>query len=236
MALRLALPELEQTASASGRIELKQHPAGALALDGLVVALPGKRVGLADGDLELHPGERLLVTGGPGSGKSMLFRAIAGLWPWGSGRVLLPPPEQLLFLPQRPYLPLGTLRQAVAYPAAAETFPDAAVRGALEQVGLGHLLAPLDEDRRWDRELGIDEQQSLAFARLLLHRPKWVVMDDPLNALDDVRRAALLRIFEDELKDAAVLGIGRSQAAAPLFTQVVRLVERPDEPRQSTAE
>ncbi|MEQ9606653.1 MAG: ABC transporter ATP-binding protein/permease, partial [Kiloniellaceae bacterium] len=229
MTLRRALPELARMASGVGRIELKRHPTGALALRGLVVALPGKRVSLPDGSLELGPGERLLVTGGPGSGKSMLFRAIAGLWPWGDGTVLLPPPERLLFLPQRPYLPLGSLRQAVVYPAAAGSFPDAAVRGALERVGLGHLLAQLDQQRRWDRELGIDEQQSLAFARLLVHRPKWVVMDDPLNALDDARRAALCGIFEDELKDAAVLGIGRSQASVPFFTRVAQLVERPDE-------
>jgi putative ATP-binding cassette transporter len=228
MTLRLALPELERMASGSGRIGLARHPAGTLALRGLVVALPGKRVSLPDGNLELGPGERLLITGGPGSGKSMLFRAIAGLWPWGSGTVLLPPAGQLLFLPQRPYLPLGSLRQAVAYPAAAEAFPDAAVRTALQRVGLGHLAPQLDEQRRWDRELGVDEQQSLAFARLLLHRPKWVVMDDPLNALDDARRAALCGLFEDELKEAAVLGIGRSQASAPFFTRIARLVEQPD--------
>lgn len=228
MSLRLALPELGQAASGTDRIELERHPAGMLALHNLTVALPGRRISLADGDLELGPGQRLLVTGGPGSGKSMLFRAIAGLWPWGSGTVLLPPPEQLLFLPQRPYLPIGTLRAAVAYPAAAKTFPEMTVRAGLERVGLAHLLIHLDEKRRWDRELGIDEQQSLAFARLLLHQPKWVVMDDSLNALDDARRAALLCIFEEELEGTAVLCIGRSQAAAPLFARTVGLVDRPD--------
>src|SRR3546814_13682809 len=80
----------------------------------------------------------------------MLVRALAGRWPWGSGTVLLPPPEQLLFLPQRPYLPPGSLRQAVSYPAAAEAFPDAAVRAALERVGLGHLVGQLAEHRRWE--------------------------------------------------------------------------------------
>lgn len=229
MALRLALPELEQLAAGAGRVTLGRHPAGALSLSGLEVVLPGKRVSLADGDLELAPGERLLITGGRGSGKSMLFRALAGLWPWGSGTVLLPPPERLHFVPQRPYLPLGSLRQAATYPAAADAFPDAAVRAALVRVGLGHLLPQLDEQRRWDRELGSDEQQSLAFARLLLHRPQWIVMDDPLNALDEARRVQLCSIFDDELRDAAVLGIGRSQAAIPLFTRVICVVERPGE-------
>lgn len=227
MTLRLALPALEHMAAGAGRITLGRHPEGALALAGLEVVLPGKRVSLAEDDVTLGPGERLLITGGRGSGKSMLFRALAGLWPWGSGTVLLPPPEQLHFVPQHPYLPPGSLRQAATYPAAADAFADAEVRAALTRVGLGQLLPQLDEIRRWDRELGADEQQSLAFARLLLHRPQWVIMDDPLNALEEARRAELCCIFKDELKDSAVLGIGRTQAAIPLFTRVICVVERP---------
>lgn len=235
MALRLALPEVEPSGSAGDRIELQPHPAGALALQHLVVELPSKAVELSEDSIELGPGERLLVTGGPGSGKSTLFRALAGLWPQGSGKVLLPPPEQLLFLPQRPYLPLGTLRQALTYPAAAEAFPEAAVRRTLEKTELGHLLPQLDTTRRWDRELGIDEQESLAFARLLLHRPRWVVMDDALNALDETRRAALLHLFDEELKDTGVLAIGRPHTATGFFPRVVRLVERPRGEAGSTA-
>jgi putative ATP-binding cassette transporter len=158
----------------------------------------------------------------------MLFRAIAGLWPRGSGTVLLPPPEQLLFLPQRPYLPIGSLRRALAYPSPAELFPDDEVRRAMERVGLGRLLAHLDEVRRWDKQLALDEQQTLAFARLLLHRPKWVVMDDPLNALDVARRSELCGLFDQELAGTAVLAIGRSTAAAPFFSRSVPLIEEPD--------
>jgi putative ATP-binding cassette transporter len=228
MSLRLALPRLESPHDPAGTIDFGRHPAGRLALDALRVTLPDKQVSLSDGALELAPGERVVITGSPGSGKSMLFRAIAGLWPRGSGTVLLPPPEQLLFLPQRPYLPIGSLRRALAYPSPAELFPDDEVRRAMERVGLGRLLAHLDEVRRWDKQLALDEQQTLAFARLLLHRPKWVVMDDPLNALDVARRSELCGLFDQELAGTAVLAIGRSTAAAPFFSRSVPLIEEPD--------
>lgn len=215
MDLQLALPTLDPMGERVGRIDFGLHPQGRLALEGLTVALPDKDVALAEHNLELAPGDRLLVSGGPGSGKSMLFRAIAGLWPWGSGRVLLPPAEELMFMSPRPYLPMGSLREAVTYPTPMEQFADGEVHAALERVGLPHLVAHLDEVRRWDKELGLEEQQSLAFARLLLRRPKWVVMDDPLSALDEGRRAELCTLFDRELAGTSVLAIGRSPAAAP---------------------
>jgi len=228
MALRLMLPALDPLVDRAGRIEVLPHPAGHLALDALRVELPDKEVVLAEGSLELAPGERVTVTGGPGSGKSMLFRAIAGLWPWGAGRVLLPPAEEMAFLPSRPYLPIGSLRHALCYPTPAERVPDAEMRAAVERVGLSHLLGHLDEVRRWDKELAIDEQQSLAFARLLLRRPKWVVMDDPLNALEEARRVELCGIFDRELAGTAVLAIGRSRAAAPIGSRVMLMVDAPE--------
>lgn len=227
MSLRLALPELGPLGARAERIAFGPHPQGRLLLDALVVELPDKRVGLAEGRLELGPGERMLVTGGPGQGKSMLFRAVAGLWPWGSGRIQLPPAEATMFLPQHPYLPIGSLRKAVAYPGEPDDFADADVRAALERVGLQHMLRHLDESRRWDRELALEEQQELAFARLLLHRPAWVLMDDPLNALEPARRSELFTVFADELAATAVLAVGRSPGAACAGCRIVELVELP---------
>lgn len=227
MALRLALPDFGPMGVWARRIEYAGHPEGGLALEGVVVALPDKRVGLLEGRLELAPGDRVLIAGGPGGGKSMLFRAIAGLWPWGEGRVLLPPPDEIMFLPQRPYVPIGTLRKAILYPLPAGGVTDADVRGAIERVGLSHLLRHLDEERRWDRELALEEQQALAFARLLLQRPKWVLMDNPLNALDGARRADLLVVFRHELAASAVLAMGRTAGAAPPECRVMELVEIP---------
>jgi len=228
MALRLVLPRIDPLGVKAGRIGFEPHPEGRLALEGLIVALPDKRVGLADGRFELAPGDRVLISGGPGRGKSMLFRAIAGLWPWGTGRVLLPPADRTAFLPQRPYLPIGTLRKAIAYPLPPATFSDSDVHAAMERVGLPHLSRHLDEDRRWDKELAVEEQQALAFSRLLLQRPRWVLMDNPLNALDGARRADLMRVFEHELADSAVLAVGRSSAAAPPECHVMELVEIPN--------
>ena len=234
MSLRLALPDLEPMGVATGHIVYQAHPEGRLALEGLVVTLPDKRVGLADGRFELARGDRVLITGGPGRGKSMLFRAIAGLWPWGSGRVLLPPADRTVFLPQRPYLPIGTLRKAIAYPRAPEGYSDADIRAALDRVGLSHLMRHLDEERRWDRELAVEEQQALAFSRLLLQRPLWVLLDNPLNALEGARRAELMKVFEHELADAAVLAVGRSTAAAPPQCQSMELVEIPGTERAAS--
>ncbi|WP_162292610.1 ABC transporter ATP-binding protein/permease [Hartmannibacter diazotrophicus] len=228
MSLRLALPALEADGDRASRIEFGRHPAGTLMLDTLEVALPDKRVRLKEQCVEMAPGDRLVIIGAPGSGKSMLFRAVAGLWPWGSGRVLLPQPEALLFLPNQPYLPLGTLREAVAFPFSVQHCPDAEIRSAIERVGLGHLLAKLDVRQRWDKELRIDEQQRLAFARLLVHRPKWVIMDDPLSAVDHTERTELCGVLNHELAGSAVIAIGRSAAAAPGLDRVVELVEMPD--------
>jgi vitamin B12/bleomycin/antimicrobial peptide transport system ATP-binding/permease protein len=127
----------------------------------------------------------------------------------------------MMLMPPRPYLPLGTLRAGASYPAAPGRFDHAAVTTALERVGLGHLLASLDRDGRWDKDLSLEEQQRLAFARLLLHRPRWVLLSDALGALDEEQRQLMLSIFEEELPDAAVVNIGRSPAANGFYDRTL---------------
>jgi putative ATP-binding cassette transporter len=142
---------------------------------------------------------------------------MAGLWPFGAGTIRLPPHDTVMFLPQRPNLPLGSLRASVSYPAAPSRFDQAFVTAALERVGLGHLLASLDREARWDQRLSVEEHQRLAFARLLLHRPRWVVLDDALSALDEEHRQWMQSFFENELADTAVVSIGRSPARNCLY-------------------
>lgn len=220
---RDVLPSLAAIGEEAGHIEFVTHPAGRIALNDLSVALVEGRAVLDEPRIELSPGDHLLIVGAPGSGKSTLFRALAGLWPWGTGVVQLPPRSALMFVPQRPYLPLGTLRTAIVYPARSASFDDAALQRVLARVGLDHLAAALDTERRWDNELTLDEQQRLAFARILLHAPQGVVLDDAMASLDEEHRRLMLSIFERELAGTTVVSIGRGPAHDGFYNRTVRL-------------
>jgi vitamin B12/bleomycin/antimicrobial peptide transport system ATP-binding/permease protein len=212
VALRDALQAPETTARGPARIGVAVRESERLVLENLSLALAGGRAALDQSRVEVAPGERVLIVAEHGSDKSALFRALAGLWPWGAGTIHLPPRDTMMLMPSRPYLPLGTLRAGASYPAAPGRFDHRTVATALERVGLCHLLASLDHERRWDKDLSLEEQQRLAFARLLLHRPRWVLLNDALGALDEEQRQLMLSIFEHELPDTAVVNIGRRPA------------------------
>ena len=201
------LPAIEEGAE---EIKRALHPDGHIVID--------------DATVSIAPGERVLIVGDTGRGKSTLFRAVAGLWPWGSGTILTPPPGEMAFLPQRPYLPLGTLRNALSYPSAADAFPEADIRKALERCDLGSLIAKLDRTERWDQELSLGEQERLAFARLLLHKPGWVFLDEATAALDEESQRRVMRLFDDELKQTTVLSIGHRPDLAVYHTRTLQLV------------
>jgi putative ATP-binding cassette transporter len=230
VAFRNVLPAVETIGKETGRIEVVDAASEKLVLDHLEVALPGECVALDRDRLEVKPGARLQILGRPGSGKSTLFRALAGMWPWGAGTIRRPPRATMMFMPQRPYLPPGTLRAAVTYPAPPERFDDAAVRAALERVDLGQLAPALDRSERWDRQLALDEQQRLAFARLLLHAPRWVFVDDAIGTLGEEHRQLVLSIFERELPGTTVIRLGRDPAPDGFWDRIVRIVERPGGP------
>jgi vitamin B12/bleomycin/antimicrobial peptide transport system ATP-binding/permease protein len=221
MALREALSAPDASDDERERVELVDHAAEHLALENLTIALGGSHAAFDHSRIEIAPGERVLIVGETGSDKSILFRAMAGLWPWGAGVIHLPPRHSMMFMPQRPYLPLGSLRTAVSYPAEPGRFDDAAVRAALMRVGLGHLVPALEHEQRWDKELPVEEQQRLAFARLLLHQPRWVLIDDAMGALDQEHRQLMLSIFEHELADAAVISIGRSPVHDGFYSRIL---------------
>ena len=212
VALRDALETPEGTGRDPARAALTIRPSERLLLDNLSLALGDEQASLDQPLVEVAPGEHVLIVVEHGSDRSALFRAMAGLWPWGAGTIHLPPRDTMTFMPPRPYLPLGTLRSGASYPAASGAFDDASVTAAFERVGLCHLLPALDREQRWDKELSLEEQQRLALARLLLHRPRWVVLNEALGALDEEHRQSMLAIFEHELVDTAVVSIGRSPA------------------------
>lgn len=199
-----------------------------LAFRYLQVGHPDGNVVIQDATAEIAAGEKVLIVGESGTGKSTLFRAIAGLWPWGSGEIRTPPREKMMFMPQRPYIPLGTLRAALAYPASPKRFADAAMVAALQRCGLPHLVGRLDEEERWDRVLSLGEQQRLAFARLLLHRPRWVFLDEATAALDEENQDTMMRLFREELADSALISIGHRPGLDAYHDRTLHLLRAPD--------
>ena len=164
--------------------------------------------------LAIAAGEHWLVSGPSGSGKSTVFRALAGIWPFGQGQVAAPR-AGVLFLPQRPYLPLGSLKAAVCYPSTPDAIGDAAVRAALVDCHLPHLAARLDEDGAWDRQLSPGEQQRVGFARVLINRPRWLFMDESTAALDAPTARALYALVRERLPDTALISIAQHLTVVP---------------------
>jgi putative ATP-binding cassette transporter len=204
------------TARAAGSREAGIAVAGteeALSARDVELRLPDGKPLLAPFDAAVRPGESVLVTGPSGSGKSTLFRAIAGIWPFGSGR-LLKPAARMLFLPQKPYLTIGALREQLAYPAGPEAFGDDAYRAALEDVGLPRFAGRLDEQQHWANVLSPGEQQRIAFARALLHRPQWLFLDEATASLDEESEARLYRLLKERLPGTAVVSIGHRPTLA----------------------
>jgi vitamin B12/bleomycin/antimicrobial peptide transport system ATP-binding/permease protein len=210
-------------AEAAGAAGPRSTPSadGALAVAGLTLALPDGRVLLREAEARVAPGESVLITGASGSGKSTLFRAIAGIWPFGEGGTALP--EGALFLPQRPYIPLGTLRRALAYPADAAGFSDDALREALEAAGLPALASRLDDEDSWDRRLSGGEQQRLALARALLLKPRFLFLDEATASLDPEAEARLYTLLRERLPGSAIVSIAHRPAVARFHDRTLRL-------------
>ena len=184
----------QRLASFEAGLRAQAQPQGAvleegeqLQTQGLQVALPDGRVVIEHADLQIDPGQQLLISGRSGSGKSTLLRSLAGIWPFASGRVQRP--MDSMFIAQRPYFPDGSLRQALAYPQAAATYTDAQLQAALAAAQLPQLAARLDEVAAWNAVLSGGEQQRLAIARVLLKRPAWVFADEATSALDQATEA-----------------------------------------------
>jgi putative ATP-binding cassette transporter len=200
---------------------------GSIGIDDLEIASPAGATMLEEKQVRIKSGERVLIVGESGTGKTLLFRTLAGLWPWGAGRITHPKGEELLYMPRRPYLPPGTLREVLAYPSSTESFEAGAYPNALVRLKLERLVPLLDESQRWDRELSEDEQQTVAFARVVLRAPPWVLIDEVLDSLDEDGRKGILELFTEDLAHAGVIHIGRADAHDQVFSRVLHLVKDP---------
>jgi putative ATP-binding cassette transporter len=226
VAIRESLRSVDGLHASEGRIAYSNDPDGKLTFEEVETYLPGSLVDCAfleETKIELSVGDHVLVTGETAAGKTTFFLALAGLWPWGRGKISLPARSDMIFLPQQPYLPPGLLCDAIAYPAKTNAFGEEALRAALARIGLEHLGDELDRHASWDKYLSLEEQQALSFARLLLHAPKWVFLDDALGAVEPARREALMGIFRKELAGSSVITTGRGDSQDEFFAKVLHL-------------
>jgi putative ATP-binding cassette transporter len=208
--LMMSLDALERAERGDGIGRIKRGETegeAMLSLNDFSVTLDDGTAVVGETEVVIGPGERLLVAGESGTGKSTLVRAIAGLWPWGGGSVNLHPDRRLFMLPQKPYIPSGTLRRAIAYPGAAEDWNPEQICEALHKVGLDHLKEKIEEEAPWDQTLSGGEKQRLAFARLLLHNPDIVVLDEATSALDEKSQDKMMEIVIKELPKATIVSV-----------------------------
>jgi vitamin B12/bleomycin/antimicrobial peptide transport system ATP-binding/permease protein len=227
--LMMSLDALERAEQADGFGRIKHGATegdAMLTLNDLSVSLDDGTAVVGETEVVVEPGERLLVAGESGSGKSTLVRAVAGLWPWGSGSVNFHPDRRLFMLPQRPYVPSGTLRRAVAYPGAAEDWSEDEIGKALHKVGLEHLKEKIEEDAPWDQTLSGGEKQRLAFARLLLHNPDIVVLDEATSALDEKSQDKIMDMLTKELPKATIISVAHRAELEAFHSRKITLERR----------
>jgi putative ATP-binding cassette transporter len=227
--LMLSLDGLERAEQGEGIGRIQRGDTRGEAMLGLhdfSVTLDDGTAVVGETEVVIEPGERLLVAGESGTGKSTLVRAIAGLWPWGGGSVNFHPDRRLFMLPQKPYVPSGTLRRAVAYPGAAEDWTLESMGEALHKVGLDHLKEKLEEEAPWDQTLSGGEKQRLAFARLLLHNPDIIVLDEATSALDEKSQDKMMDMVIKELPKATIVSVGHRAELEAFHSRKIVLERR----------
>ncbi|MGC2774285.1 MAG: ABC transporter ATP-binding protein/permease [Bradyrhizobium sp.] len=209
-------------------IDVVNHAGDSIDLAQLLLKLPNGLPLIAADGFSLKSSERTLLTGPSGAGKSTLFRAIAGVWPFGSGSISVPAHAKLMMLPQRPYFPIGALRAAIVYPAAADAFNAEQAKDALVAVGLPQLAERLDEDAHWNRMLSLGEQQRLGIARALLHRPQYLFLDEATASLDEPSEARLYRVIAERLPETTIVSIGHRSTLHEFHDRRVELIRDGD--------
>lgn len=204
-------------------ITISHTPGGLLGIAGLSVELPTGEVLLKNLELEVQAGDSLLITGASGSGKSTLMKTLAGIWPFGQGQIRIPEGESMLFLPQKPYLPLGTIREILAYPAASGFFTEQKLGEIMAMCKLGEFMDRLDENGNWSQILSLGEQQRIAFARAILHRPQWLFLDEATSALDEQTEMAIHRLLHEQLPGSTIISVGHRSTLLEYHDRILNI-------------
>jgi putative ATP-binding cassette transporter len=220
---RSAVRETDNLDLAANRIDIVENTTGKLLFNRLEIVSQGMRIKLAEMRVEIARGEHVLINGAQSEPKKLFFRALAGLWPWGSGKIALPIGQSLIFIPRTPYFPPGELRRVLAYPAVPAGTDDGDLAAALTRIGLGRLASSLDRSARWDRELSEEEQRLLAFARLGLQKPGWVVIHEALDSFEGDVRKRVLALLANELPEATIINIGKPGRDGGFFNRTLHL-------------
>lgn len=224
---RQAVLHMDALGHLDRQIDLATNDDDRLTLDNVSIAAPDQCLKLSRKAFSVKPGERVLVTGGTETQRTLLFRALGGLWPWGEGRIGMPAGDGLAFMPRAPYFPPGNLKGVIVYPLDIKKFSEQDLENVLRRAGLERLATSLDHAARWDRVLTDDERQCIAFARLILQKPQWIVIDGALDGLDAEAYDRIRDMLNTELKDSAVIHLGKPHLHDGLFTQQISLEDDP---------
>jgi putative ATP-binding cassette transporter len=207
-------------------IRIETHPGSALLIESLEVVHRNGVTVIAESSVRIEQGEKVLFSGASGTGKSTFIRALAGLWPWGTGRIGLPEGARIVFVPQKAYIPVGTLRQALTYPLPPHSFATTELAAALRRCGLGEIASRLDEHENWDSILSGGERQRLAFARVLLQQPDILILDEATSALDETGQEDMLRVLSEALAPATMISVGHRTGLAAFHQRKITLIGR----------
>jgi len=228
MSFHLALHRIADEACLPSPDRIRREPAeGGIEIEGLHIVTPYVSVTLAEDPIRLVPGDRLLLRGTSGSGKTILFRTLAGLWDRGAGRIAMPSAGAVMYLPTRAYVPPGRLIDVLGYPHSSAHFPRPEVEAALAAVGLGHLMTSLDADEHWEKLLSESEKHCVSFARVILNHPEWLIMDDTLPQLDPEARARIVALLKGPLAHLGLVDIGNGGTPHGVFTRTVEILAGP---------